>query len=203
MAPSGEEAARALVQKPTHRVQSPLRRPPDTEVDAQRELAQVGDEKVVELAALAVERVEAEASCVVEARPTDPDEARELLLVLGHSGNVEAELIRLLDGAVVRRVAGVVELEDADGRDDHLDRVDRVFLTRRLERLDGAVEQVANAVTEVDDEAVARVGGVSERDARLARRHVVDELWNLVTGVARLLTWLLGLFEPGEAGDTG
>lgn len=140
---------------------------------------------------------------MVETGATDPDEAREFLLILGDAGDVEAELVRLLDGAMVRGVARVVELENPNRRNNHLDRVDRVVLARSLQRLHRAVEEITDSIAKLGDEAVARVGGVSKRDARFARRHAVDELGNFVACVACLLTRFFGTFEPSETGDTG
>lgn len=187
----------------TDRAETALRRLPDRQIHAQGELAQVVDQKVIELRPLAIERGEPEAGRVVQARSADPDEAREELLVPSHARDVERKVVALLDGLVRRSVAGVVELEHADGRDDHLDAVNRVLLLRSLERLHRIVEELACSRAEAGDELMPRVGWVRERDASVAGGQVVDEFGDLVTGIAGGHAGIARSREQCKAGDTG
>jgi hypothetical protein len=77
-------------------------------------------------------------------------------------------------------VARVVELEDANARDEHLDAVDRVLLSVTLERVNRLVKHGAGASAELSHELVTRVRGVGEADAGNAVREVVDELGDFV-----------------------
>ena len=140
---------------------------------------------------------------MVQARPADPDEARKELLVSSHARDVERKVVALLDGLVRRSVAGVVELEHADGRDDHLDAVDRVLLLRSLESLHGVMEELACSRAETGDELMPRVGWVRERDSSVARGQVVDEFGNLVTGIARGHAGIARSRKQCEARDPG
>lgn len=140
---------------------------------------------------------------MVQARSADPDEAREEFLVPSHARDVERKVVALLDGLVRRRIAGVVELEHADRGDDHLDAVDRVLLLRSLERLHRIVEELTCSCTETGDDLMPRVGWVRERNAGIAGGQVVDELGNLVAGVARGHAGIARSREQCETGDTG
>lgn len=79
-------------------------------------------------------------------------------------------------------IARVVELEDPNARDDHLDAIDRVFLSVRLERMYGRVKHGARASAKRGDELVARVRRVGEADARDDGVIGRNELGNLVAG---------------------
>jgi len=82
------------------------------------------DKEIVKLRTFAVEAVEPHPRSLVETYSSNPDETRELSLIASCARDVEGELIGLLDGAIVIVIAGVVEFENANRRNEHLDGID-------------------------------------------------------------------------------
>jgi hypothetical protein len=139
------------------------------------------NEEIVELGTFAVEAVEPHPRSLVKTRSSNPNKSREFSLVARRPRDIEGEFIRLLDSAVVVVIAGVVQFENSNRRDEHLDGIDRRLLSSgSLERLYSAMEDLACSLAETENELVARIVRILKGNIDGTSRKMSDELRNLV-----------------------